>query len=83
MSRSIAIVTRGKPSDPKHIELAEPVREIRDEVEVLIRQLPSESTEDIFDLTASLAPGTRSKANIDDQIRKERASWGDRGAASI
>jgi hypothetical protein len=78
MRWSIAIVTRGKLSDPKHIELVEPVREIRGEVEVLIRQIPSEPTEDIFDLIASLAPGTRSKADIDHQIEEERASWGDR-----
>jgi hypothetical protein len=74
MSRNIAIVARGRLSDPRHIELAAPVREIRGEVEVLIRQLPSAPTEDIFDVIASLAPGSRSKANIDEQIQEERAS---------
>ncbi|HUY27777.1 MAG TPA: hypothetical protein VMV27_10195 [Candidatus Binataceae bacterium] len=78
MSRSIAIVARGRLSDPKHIELTKPVREIRGEVEVLIRQLPSGATEDVFDVIAGLAPGSLSKANIDEQIQDERASWGDR-----
>lgn len=78
MSRSIAIIARRKLSDPKHIELAEPVNQIRGEVEVLIRQLPSTPTEDVFDVIASLAPGSRSKADIDEQIQEERASWGDR-----
>ncbi|MBF6560401.1 MAG: hypothetical protein IVW56_08940 [Candidatus Binataceae bacterium] len=76
MNRSI--IARGRLSDPQHIELTEPVSEIRGEVEVLIRQLPKAGAEDVFDLIAILAPGSRSKADIDQQIREERASWGDR-----
>jgi hypothetical protein len=76
MSRSI--IARGKLSDPQHIELSEPVSDIRGDVEVLIRQLPRAGAEDVFDLLASLAPGSRSKADIDQQIHEERASWGDR-----
>jgi len=76
MSRSI--VARGKLSDPRHIELAEPVSGVRGEVEVLIRQLPETSGQDIFDLIAGLSPGSRSKAEIDRELRDERASWGDR-----
>jgi hypothetical protein len=76
MNRSI--VARGRLSDPRHIELAEPVNEVYGEVEVLIRQLPKAGTEDVFDIIAGLAPGTRSKAEIDEEIRKERASWDDR-----
>lgn len=76
MGRSI--VTRGRVSDPRHIELAEPVEEIRGEVEALIRELPKAGPEDVFDVIASLAPGSRSKADIDQQIHEERASWGDR-----
>jgi hypothetical protein len=76
MNRSIVI--RGRLSDPQHIELSEPVREIHGEVEVLIRQLPRAGAEDVFEMIAGLAPGSRSKADIDQQIRQERASWGDR-----
>jgi hypothetical protein len=76
MSRSIK--TRGKISDPRHIELAEPVREIQGEVEVLIRPLPVAGSQDIFDLIAKFGPGSRSKADIDQQIHEERESWSDR-----
>jgi hypothetical protein len=72
------IVVRGRLSDPQHIELTEPVSEISGEVEVLIQPLPKGRGEDVFDLIASLAPGTRSKADIDEEIRKERASWDER-----
>jgi len=67
MSRGI--IARGKISDPRHIELAEPVREIHGEVEVLIRPLPKANTQDVFDIIAAFAPGSSSKADIDQQIR--------------
>jgi hypothetical protein len=70
MSRSI--IARGRFSDPQHIELTEPVSEIRGDVEVLIRQLPKAGAQDVFDLIAGLPPGSRSKADIDQQIREER-----------
>jgi hypothetical protein len=76
MNRSI--LARGRLSDPQHIELTEPVSEISGEVEVLIRPLPKGRREDVFEMIASLAPGSRSKADIDRQIKEERSSWGDR-----
>ena len=76
MSRSI--IARGTISDPRHIELAEPVREIHGEVEVLIRPLPIADTQDVFEIIAAFTPGSRSKADIDQQIHEERGSWGDR-----
>ena len=76
MSRNI--VARGKFSDPRHIELTEAVREIQGEIEVSIRQLPKVQTWDVFDVIAAFAPGSRSKAEIDQQIHEERNSWDDR-----
>jgi hypothetical protein len=76
MSRTI--LARGRLSDARHIELAEPVREIEGDVEVLIRPLPTSSAEDVFDVIASLEPGVRTKADIDRQINEERSSWGER-----
>jgi hypothetical protein len=76
MSRSI--IARGRFSDPQHIELEEPVREIRGEVEVVIRQLATPGTQDVFELIAGFAPGLRSKADIDRQMQEERGSWDDR-----
>jgi hypothetical protein len=32
----------------------------------------------IFDFIATLPPGTRSKEDIDHQLKEERACWGDR-----
>ena len=73
MGRSI--IARGKFSDPRHIELAEPVREIGGEVEVSIRQLSGTGTRDAFDIIAAFASGSRSKADIDQQIHEERDAW--------
>jgi len=76
-----AIVVRGELADARHIELEEPITEIRGKVEVIVRSLHEEhveAPEDIFDFIASLPPGTRSKEDIDRQIREERESWGDR-----
>ena len=49
-------------------------------VEVVLRQSPvanEQAAPDIFELIASLPPGTRSQAEVDAQILGERASWGD------
>ena len=73
MSRSI--ITRGKFSDPRHIELAEPVREIGGEVEVSIRPLPGTQAQDVFEVISAFAAGSRTKADIDRQIHEERGSW--------
>jgi predicted metal-dependent phosphoesterase TrpH len=78
MRRNI-VVARGKFSDPRHIELTKPVPEIRGgEVEVTIRQLPKARTPGVFELIAAFVPGSRSKAEIDQQIHEERDSWDDR-----
>jgi hypothetical protein len=76
-----AIVVRGILSDPLHIELAEPVTELRGEVEVVVRSASTpqpQPRQDIFDFIASLSPGTRSKEDIDQQLQEERDAWGDR-----
>ena len=76
-----AIVVRGVLSDPLHIELIEPVTELCGEVEVVVRSvsaLQSQPRQDIFDFIATLPPGSRSKEDIDRQIREERDAWDDR-----
>ena len=76
-----AIVVRGVLSDPLHIELTEPVTELCGEVEVVVRSvsaLQSQPRQDIFDFIATLPPGSRSKEDIDRQIREERDAWDDR-----
>ena len=76
-----AIVVRGKLTDAQHIELDEAVTELEGPVDVVLRGVPSETggqDEDIFDFIARLPPGSRSKEDIDRQIREERESWGER-----
>lgn len=59
MGRSV--IARGRFSDPRHIELAEPVREIGGEVELLIRPVAETQGVDVFALIAALTPGSRAK----------------------
>jgi len=76
-----AVVVRGKLTDARHIELDEPVTEIEGPVDIVLRAVPSApdgQDEDVFEFIAKLPPGTRSKEDIDRQIRAERESWGER-----
>lgn len=76
-----AVVVRGKLTDAQHIELDEPVTELEGPVDVVLRSVPSDidrRDEDIFDFIAKLPPGTRSKEDIDRQIREERENWRER-----
>lgn len=72
-------VVRGRVSDARHIELDEPIEE-GSEVHVVV-VTPSVGTTkkrvDIMDHIRSLKPGTRTKEDIDRQIKEERDSWGD------
>jgi hypothetical protein len=76
-----AVIVRGKMGDSRHIELDEPVPGLLGDVEVVLRPLanaPDATAPDVFDVIASLSPGTRSKEDIDQQLAEERASWGER-----
>jgi hypothetical protein len=73
------LVIRGRLEDSRHIELAEPVVELHGDVVVKLSPAEKQDAqqENIFDLIASLPPGTRTKEDIDAQIAEERASWGE------
>ena len=73
-----SITMRGKLSDARHIELAEPIEDVGEEVEVVIRPIQPRPKKDVFEFIASLPAGTRTKEDIDRQMREERDSWGDR-----
>jgi hypothetical protein len=76
-----AVIVRGRMADSRHIELSEAVPGLTGDVEVVLRQVapaPEAPALDVFELIASLSPGTRSKEEIDEQIADERASSGDR-----
>jgi len=74
------IVVNGRLSDSRHVELHGPVTDLEGEAEVVLRPAKAkpQTGESIFDLIARLPGGTRSKEDIDRQIREERGSWGDR-----
>ena len=72
-----AVVVRGHLVGPSQVELDEPVDADAREVEVIVR-LPDRArsrTEDVASYLRSLPTGTRSKEDIDRQVREERESW--------
>lgn len=73
-----SIVVRGTVSDSRHIELAEPVQGVAGEIEVTIRTLSSAPRRDVFDVIATVAGGSRLKADIDRDMREERDEWAQR-----
>jgi hypothetical protein len=74
-----SIVVKGRVSDPRHIELEEPLSGFSGKVEIEIRSLAEspQGTKDVMDFIRSLPAGTRTKEDIDRQIQEERSSWGD------
>ncbi len=69
-----AIIIRGRVTGPNSIVTDEPIH--AEEVEVIVRPKPRTKL-DIVAFLKSLPPGTRTKEDIDRQIRDERDSWGD------
>jgi hypothetical protein len=61
--------------------LDQPVTGVAQAVEVIAYgeiKMTSNAAGSLADFILSLPPGTRSKEDIDRQIREERDSWGDR-----
>ena len=76
-----ALVVNGRLVGPRSVELDEPVANMRAEVEVLMRPVSDvqvDRTETISNFLRHLPAGNRSKEEIDQQIRAERDSWGNR-----
>jgi hypothetical protein len=69
------IVTRGRLSDSRHIELSDPITELEGELELVIRRVNPREAIDVFDLLARTTGGQRSKTDIDEQIREQREEW--------
>jgi len=73
-----AVIVKGRITDDRHIELDESLSEMTGAVEVTLRPVPQgrqDETEDILDFIAGLPGGTRTKEDIDQQVREERDSW--------
>jgi hypothetical protein len=75
MSRTVVI--KGRAVGPSTVELERPLPEQAREVEVRaeIHDEPGRKRGKLSDYLRSLPPGTRTKEDIDKQIREERDSW--------
>jgi len=76
-----AIVIRGRLTGPRSVELDEAVSDLEAQVEVIVRSSDrnaQQKGEDVLDLLRRIPPGTRSRDDIDSQIREEREAWGER-----
>ena len=74
----LRIEDEGSHADTQRTDLAEDIDAGENAVEVDVRPGRERSPRrDIRDVLRSLPPGTRSKEDIDQQIREERASWGE------
>lgn len=65
------VVIKGRVIGPSTIELEHPLPERTREVDVVAR-VPDKNSGKLSDYLRSLPPGTRSKEDIDQQIREER-----------
>jgi hypothetical protein len=74
-----SIVVMGVLVSPTQLELDTPVTGLTGPVEVQMRPVQpgasKENTLRLLEYLRSLPPGTRSKEDIDAQIREERESW--------
>ena len=69
-----AVRVKGRMISPTVVELDEPVSEVRGAVDVVLEVAPSVGGVDaIFERLRRLGAGDRSKDDIDEQIRGERA----------
>lgn len=72
-------VVKGRLVGTRTVELDEPVERAAGEVEVIVRAQPQDSEPATASLAAflrALPPGSRTKADIDRQLRSERGCWG-------
>ncbi len=68
------VVIKGRVVGPSTVELEQPLPERTREVEVVAR-VADKTNGKLSDYLRSLPPGTRSKEDIDRQIREERDAW--------
>jgi hypothetical protein len=83
MQRAIAV--KGRLINPRTVELDEPVSELTGDVEVVLRAITGNQTskgETVFEFLRRLPVGTRTKEDIDRQIREERDSCRPSGATA-
>ena len=79
-----AVIVRGRLTGATRIDLDEPVEHLSGAVEVVLRALPPPARppsgkegpdEDVLDFLTRIAPGGRTKEEIDRGIDAERDAW--------
>lgn len=72
-----AIVISGRLVGPRNIQLDEPVTDLDAKVEVIVRSEHPQKLKDrnLAEFLIGLPSGTRSRGDIDEQLRSERAGW--------
>jgi hypothetical protein len=68
------VVIKGRVVGPSTVELERPLPDRTSEVDVIAR-IADQNGGKLSDYLRSLPPGTRSKEDIDRQIRQERDAW--------
>ncbi len=72
------MILQGRRISARQIELDSPLPDGVERVEVLVREPVGLSIlSSLLGWIESLPPGTRSKEQIDEQVREERVSWGE------
>jgi hypothetical protein len=71
------IVTTGRITGPRSVELDEPVENLTGKVEVILRAqtAPASEEQSLSDFLRHLPVGTRAREEIDEQITEERSAW--------
>lgn len=71
------VLIKGRLTGPRSVELDEPVTDMTGEVEVILRpyQGADAKKQSVSAFLSSLPPGTRSREQIDQQLREERGEW--------
>jgi hypothetical protein len=72
------LTIKARRISPTQVELEEALPDDVTEIQVVARRTTSDSSKTLdafLDMISKLPPGTRSKEDIDRQIREERDSW--------
>jgi len=70
------IVVNGRLTGPRSVELDEPVTAVDAAVQVIVTPRQTSQGQSMLDFLKSLPAGTRSREEIDRQVREEREDWG-------
>ena len=72
-----AIVISGRLVGPRNVQLDEPVADLNARIEVIVRwdQTQKIGEPTLAEFLGALPAGSRSRQDIDEQLRSERAGW--------